>query len=211
MKPDSEKSEKSRLHGIELEEAFEKIRLKLTELDSAREDILKLTREMRRYSTSAIAYIHTGDVNRAEKSLNDALEILEKVNEYRDAPEIYYPLTRDSMQELVEAISFFEVVRTGELRLPDLDVQLSSVLTGIADMAGELRRYTLDLLRMEKFEDAEKMLGMMEKIYFNLITFSFPDKLVPGLKSKLDMLRFAIERTKSDFIAAKVASLKLNK
>jgi translin len=140
----------------------------------------------------------------AEKILRKALHIFETVKSFeRDYPEIYYPLTRDSMQELVEALVFYEIVKKKKLSIPELDVQPSSILTGLADAAGELRRYTLDLLRKSMFEEAEEMMEFIEKIYSSLVTFSYPDRIVPGLKGKIDMVRFALERTKSDFISAR--------
>jgi len=79
-------------------------------------------------------------------------------------------------------------------------------LTGLADLIGELRRFILDLLRKSNFEKAEKYMEMMEKLYSELSTFYFPDKIVPGLRNKVDGARWTIERTKSDYIAAKVAA-----
>ena len=139
-----------------------------------------------------------------------ALELMEKIYEFKEKyPDIYYPITFDAMQELVEAYSFYHVLKHENLEIDfsKLKVEIPPILTGLADMAGEIRRYILDLLRVGEFEKAERLIGLMEEIYLNLLTFNFPDRLTPNLRPKTDYVRGAIERTKSDFISAKVAAL----
>lgn len=181
---------------------------RLEELEVAREELLKLLRDMRIYSTKAVALIHAGEVEEAEKYLNNALKVLEKIREFREFPEIYHTLTHDAMQELVEAFAFHRAVR-GEFSFSiNLEVEPSAFITGLADLVGELRRYALSKLVKGRFEDAERLMKLMEDIYNELISFaSFPDKLLPGLRRKLDVARSGIERTKSDYIAARVARL----
>lgn len=193
-----------------IENFLDYIRSKLEEKELAREELLKLVREMRINSTKAIASIHAEDFDKAEEYLRNAFEILEKVKEYKRFPDIYYPITFDAMQELVEAYVFKHVVENydlNDLDLSKLDVEIAPILTGLADSVGEIRRHILDLLRKNDFEKAEKLIGIMERIYNNLITFSFPDKITPNLRPKVDYVRGAIERTKSDFISAKASAL----
>ncbi len=183
---------------------LEDCRKKLEELEKAREDLLKLVRDMRINATKAIASIHAG--KNYEEFLNKALEIMNKVYEFKDKfPEIYYAITHDSMQELVEAYFFAKAIKNEfEFDFSELKAEPSAIVTGLADLIGELRRYALDKLMKGDFKTAEKFINLMEKIYFELISFGgFPDKIVPGLRHKLDVARASIERTKSDYIAAK--------
>ncbi|WP_456329038.1 translin [Archaeoglobus sp.] len=181
---------------------------RLEELESAREELFKILREMRIHSTKSVALIHAGKIEEAKLELKKAIELLEKVNEYRIYPEIYFYLSNDAMQELVEAIVFKNAI-SGEFTFDiNLDVTPSAFLNGLADAVGELRRYALTKLIEGDFQTAQRMLEIMEKIYEHLMEFtSFPEKLVPGLRKKLDVARMSIERTKSDYIAARVARL----
>lgn len=189
--------------------ALDDIRKFLEERERAREELLKLTREMRISATKAVMAIHAGKLSDAEQLIEKAIEILMRVVEFRKYPEIYYPITHDAMQELVEAYALLKVVEGKNFWEIELDVEPASVLTGLADLIGELRRLSLDSMREGDVEKAEQYLDMMEEIYGELITFSFPDKLTPGLRFKLDSGRQSIERTKSDLLSAKlVASLK---
>ena len=181
---------------------------RLEELESAREELLKTLREMRIHSTKSVALIHAGKIEEANIELQKAVELLEKVNSYRIYPEIYFYLSNDAMQELIEAIVFKNAI-SGEFTFDiNLEVTPSAFLNGFADAVGELRRYALTKLIEGDFQTAQKMLEIMERIYEHLIEFtSFPEKLVPGLRKKLDVARMSIERTKSDYIAARVARL----
>ncbi|WP_202318389.1 translin [Archaeoglobus neptunius] len=187
---------------------IEECRNKLISLERAREELLTLVRDLRTNSTKATALLHAGDIEGAEEKIQRALKVLEKVVRFRKFPEIYYSLTHDAMQELVEAFAFHKAVK-GEFSFSiDLDIEPSAMVTGLADLIGELRRYALNRLVEGNFEDAERMMVLMEKIYDELVSFTFlPEKLVPGLRRKLDVARAGIERTKSDYIAAKVARL----
>jgi len=189
---------------------LDEFRKVLEEKELAREELLKLTREMRINATKAIACLHAKEFDKADEHLKRALELMERIHEFKERyPDIYYPITFDAMQELVEAYSFYHVLKHENLEIDfsKLKVEIPPILTGLADMAGEIRRYVLDLLRVGEFEKAEKLIGLMEEIYLNLLTFNFPDKLTPNLRPKTDYVRGAIERTKSDFISAKVAAL----
>ena len=185
------------------------IRSKLEEKDSAREELLKLVREMRINSTKAISSIHSGNLEKAEMFLKNAVNIMKKIKDFRIYPDIYYPATFDAMQELVEAYVFIHVVKEGNLNfdLSELDLEFAPILTGLADSVGEMRRYVLDLLRKKEFEKAENVMEIMEEIYNELVTFNFPNRITPNLRTKVDYIRSAIEKTKSDFISAKASAL----
>ncbi len=185
------------------------VRKFLEEREKAREELLKLTREMRINATKSVMAVHAGKLNDAKRFVEKAIEVLEKVVEFKKYPEIYYPITHDAMQELVEAYALMKVMSGESFWEIELEVEPASVLTGLADLIGELRRLSLDSMRKGEVEKAEKYLNIMEEIYAELITFSFPDKLTPGLRFKLDSARQSLERTKSDLLSAKLlASLK---
>ncbi len=181
----------------------------LEEKEEAREELLKLTRELRINSTKAISSVHSGDLERAEEYLKNAFDILKRIHEFRRYPDIYYPITFDAMQEFVEAYSFLHILKNEDLNidLSSLNIEEAPILTGLADTVGEIRRFVLDLLRRGEFERAERLIGIMEEIYDNLVVFNFPNRLTPNLRQKVDYVRGAIEKTKSDFIAAKASSL----
>ncbi len=188
---------------------FKKIREILKVREEVREELIKLSRELRILSSKAIARIHARRFDDAERYIEEALKVFEKIKEYKnDFPSLMY-IANDAMQEFVEALVFKSSVESFNINieLPD-GIEEASILTGYADSIGELRRYILDLLKSGKEDDiakAEKLVELMDEIYFNLIEFDFPDKLTGNLRIKLDIARQSIERTKSDLISVLVA------
>ena len=86
-----------------------------------------------------------------------------------------------------------------ELPAPSgLGVEPAAYLNGIAEAASESRRYVLDRLRAGDVERAEAVLKVMDDIYFELVTFDFPDAITGGLRRTTDSLRAVLERTRGD-------------
>lgn len=185
----------------------------LEDREKAREELLKLARLLRIKSTKAISAIHSGDLETSEGYLNEAKKTLKEIQNYQKYPQIYYPITHDAMQEFVESWVFLKLVKDPREDIfgfdetnfiTDGEVEIPAVLTGLADLIGELRRYVLDIFRKGEFEKSERYIEIMEALYYRLSTFYFPDKLVPGLRHKVDRARLTIEKTKSDYITARL-------
>jgi translin len=81
-------------------------------------------------------------------------------------------------------------------------VEYAAYLNGLAEAAGELRRFALDALRRGDVRQAEIMLGHMDDIYSMLVTVDFPSAITGGLKRSTDMVRGVLERTRGDVTTA---------
>lgn len=184
---------------------LEKCRERLEELEVAREELIRISREIRILSSKAIVSIHSGKNDEAKELISKAKEILEKAKEFKKFPEVYFSIVHEAMQELAEAEFFFKAVTNSFSFALDFEVESGAFLTGLADVVGELRRYALSKMISGDLSEAEKILELMEKIYLELITFtSMPERLLPGFRQKIDVARIAIERTKSDLLTAKL-------
>ncbi|MFH1180644.1 MAG: hypothetical protein V1710_09795, partial [Candidatus Bathyarchaeota archaeon] len=80
----------------------------------------------------------------------------------------------------------------------ELGISSSDYIMGLADVPGELRRQTLDLLRAGDLEAAERNLATMEEIYLNLVTVEEVSLFLKGLRRKLDVTRNVNERTRAE-------------
>ncbi len=187
-------------------EELEKFRLVLEEKEKAREDLIKKCRELRILSTKAINAVHKGKIDDAKAILSNAKVLLEDIKKYKNTcPEFYYSITHNSMQEFAEAYVFLSVISGENVKINNIDVEIPALLCGIADFVGEMRRYILDLLRRGKITEANRYIDIIETVYQTLIQFDFPEKILPGFRHKLDMVRAMLERTKADLLTAKAA------
>ncbi len=119
-------------------------------------------------------------------------------------PDLYHAgYTQDALKEYVEAQVVHAFVRNGTLPTPvELGVEPPAYLKGLAEAASEMRRYSLDLMRQNRLERAEEMLGIMDEVYSQLMTVDFPDAITGGLRRTTDMLRGVVQRTRGDLTTA---------
>ena len=61
-----------------------------------------------------------------------------------------------------------------------------------------MRRRTLDILRHNRSEEAERLLEAMDEIYGLLVTVDFPDAITGKLRRLTDVVRGIVERTRGD-------------
>ncbi|RLE90582.1 MAG: hypothetical protein DRJ46_03690 [Thermoprotei archaeon] len=185
----------------QIEVKLDEVLKKLAEIDEQREEVIKTCREVVRLARQLIVAVHrqVKDEEALEK-LRAAAEKLK--NTRKKMPSIYYTgCAPSSLVEYVEAECFYAYVF--EDRLPameDLGVDPSIYLLGVADFTGEIKRHLYELIKEERFDDAEKALKTMEKIYDKLRTAAVPNALAQGLRRKVDVMRTVLETARRDLL-----------
>ncbi|MDM7935393.1 MAG: translin family protein [Methanothrix sp.] len=173
--------------------------------DRAREESLRLSRDVVRLSSSSIRSVHRGDLEAAEESMTAAAAGLERIRELlRDHQDLRYAGFVDGAeQEYAEARCLHSIISRHEILMPEeIGVELANYLAGLGDATGELRRHILDLIRMGRAEDGEYFLGVMEDIHNLLMLFDYPEAVTRGLRRKSDLARSMLERTRGDLTNA---------
>lgn len=190
-------------------EISQTIKIKFDSKDSAREQALKLSREVIRLSGNAIRAIHRKEYNRANELLQDEKSLLDNLKSIlENHKDIYYAgFVEDAQQEYAEAILLYSIITKENpfASLPDpeeIEVEYAPYLKGLGDLVGELRRHILDLIRLDKVEEGENFLELMEDIFTILMHFDYPDAITHGLRRKVDMARSIIEKTRGDLTNA---------
>jgi translin len=186
---------------LSLDEIVARLRATLESTNRAREEALRASREVIQFSSRTIRAVHRGEMEAAQTLANEARERVEAVKTLlRDHPEIYFAgYVHDSQKEYVEARSMLAIVSGAPLPSPEtLGIEPPAYLNGIAEAASESRRYVLDRLREGQIERADAILKVMDDIYYELITFDFPDAITGGLRRTTDALRAVLERTRGD-------------
>ena len=171
----------------------------------AREDTLRLSREVIRNSANSIRATHRGEYDVAEDLLARVSDLAAQLDDTRRRyPRAYYGgFTEDALKEYAEAAATLAFVR-GE-RPPeaeDLGIGPAPYLNGLAEAVGELRRSSLDSLRKDDFETCEKLLQIMDEVYAVLVTMDFPEAVTGGLRRRTDAARGILERTRGDVTLA---------
>jgi translin len=90
-------------------------------------------------------------------------------------------------------------LRNEPLQTPEeLVVEPATYLNGLAEVVGELRRRSLDILRHGYSQEVERLLGYMDDIYSVMVTMDYPDAITNGLRRQTDLARSIIEKTRGD-------------
>ncbi|HUI38826.1 MAG TPA: hypothetical protein VLY85_04265, partial [Thermoplasmata archaeon] len=158
---------------------------------------------LRRRAQAAMARIHEGRrVDREVREIGSEMRALARRARVRGVGEV--GAVHDALQEAVEA-TLLDRISRGE-PLPGrgaLGVGPEAYLTGLGDLAGEIRRLALAALSEGRLEVARQRLREMDSVYRLLLRFEAPRAIV-SLKPKQDTARALLERTRGDVALAEV-------
>jgi translin len=184
-----------------LEEIAERIRQNFDVRTAKRDEALKLARQLTRACSVSIRAVHRDDKEAMEANLAEAQRLADQLrDELQGFPDLFYAgYTQDALKEFVEANVTCALIQNQPLHTPEqLVVEDATYLNGLAEVVGELRRRTLDILRSGYSQEAERLLGHMDEIYSVLVTIDYPDAITNGLRRQTDLVRGIIEKTRGD-------------
>lgn len=184
-----------------LEKIADQIRQSFDLRNAKRDQALAKARQLTRACSLAIRAVHRDDKEMMETHLDEARTLADTLrSELVGHPELFYAgYTQDSLKEFVEANVTCALIQKKALQTPEeLGVEEATYLNGLAEVIGELRRRTLDILRHGYSQEAERLLGYMDEIYSVLVTIDYPDAITNGLRRQTDVARGIIEKTRGD-------------
>ena len=184
-----------------LESIANKIREKFDVRTAMRDQALTNARALTRACSLAIRAVHRDDKEGMDFQLGEAVRLANKLRgELAPYPDLYFAgYSQDALKEFVEANITCALIQSQALQTPEeLQVEEATYLNGLAEVVGELRRRTLDILRSGYSEEAERLLGHMDEIYSVLVTIDYPDAITNGLRRQTDLARGIIEKTRGD-------------
>ncbi len=184
-----------------LESIAENIRKEFDVRSAARDKALATARQLTRACSLAIRAAHRLETNGMAGLLAEARSLADGLHsDLKDHADLFYAgYTQDALKEFVEASVTCALIQSQPLPAPeDLGVSGPTYLNGLAEVVGELRRRTLDILRHGYSEEAERLLTHMDDIYDSLVTMDYPDAITNGLRRQTDVARSIIEKTRGD-------------
>ncbi|MCC6499082.1 MAG: haloacid dehalogenase [Anaerolineales bacterium] len=184
-----------------LEQIADDIRKSFDARTATRDQALALARQLTRACSLAIRAVHRSARQEMEKHLDEARILADQLRgDLAKYPDLFYAgYTQDALKEFVEANVTCALIQNQPLQTPgELGVEPSTYLNGLAEVVGELRRRTLDILRSGYSQEAERLLGYMDEIYSVLVTIDYPDAITNGLRRQTDLARGIIEKTRGD-------------
>lgn len=188
-----------------LEQIAAKAQVTFTEKNTIRERALQYSRSIIRLSANAIRSVHRRETTKAKDLIFEAANYINQTNTILQTnPDIYYAgYLAEARKEFSEANITMALLLQQPLPQPEeLGVNITDYLKGLGDSVGEVRRYILDSLRRDEWQECEDAMEIMDQIYTLLVTLDFPEGVTGGLRNTNDMVRKTLERTRGDFTVA---------
>ena len=180
------------------DEILNGIKAELDAKDRRREEVFARAREIRRTSTKAVREIHKEDYAGAKKLIDEAKGAVEKL----EGGDGSFGFLREALQEYCEAVLTYAFIMREEPPSPgQLRVDPEAYLLGLADVIGELRRFILDAIRKDSYDDVEYFLDLMDELYHEIIAIDYPAAILP-IRRKQDAARLILEKTRGDVTMA---------
>jgi len=189
----------------DLREIVTAIRERLDAKDALREQVLPIARQLIRESATLIKNAHRREWDEAAQRRTTLLQTVATLRTQLSAvPDLWFAgFVQDALKEVAEACLVYALLRDEPVPTPEvLGIDDAPYLNGLLEAMGELRRATLDAIRAEDLPRAERLLSVMDEVYFLAITFDQSDAITQGVRRRTDTLRALLERTRSDVTLA---------
>jgi translin len=189
----------------DLREIVTAIRERLDAKDALREQVLPIARQLIRESATLIKNAHRREWDEAAQRQTTLLQTVATLRTQLSAmPDLWFAgFVQDALKEVAEACLVYALLRDEPVPTPEaLGIDDAPYLNGLLEAMGELRRAILDAIRAEDLPRAERLLSVMDEVYFLAITFDQSDAITQGVRRRTDTLRALLERTRSDVTLA---------
>lgn len=164
---------------------FKKIAIEMKDFDKRRESVIGKAHEIIHLSKLIIHSIQKDKINidGLIKKINFLVDTMRTRGELQ-----FSGFYKTAMQEYVEAICFYEVIKKNKLPTQiELKVSAPDYLAGISDLTGELMRKANNFWLNKKTKEALKIIELVKDIYD---AFVYLDIREQELRKKADAIKY---------------------
>ena len=186
---------------IMLKEILKDIKVKLDMYQDKREQTIIICRRILRKTRECIKNIHLQDFKKVRAIFTEIEKDIREIwNMSKEEPKLLYSgLLNDALKEYVEARVFFDVfnavISNQEIKIStpsDLKVPEEVYILGLSEVAGEIKREIVYMIRENKFNVAWKMIDFLSELYNELAKLVYPGAIIPGFKNRVDYVRIIL-------------------
>jgi translin len=168
---------------------FSRMQKEIKDYDSAREKLIKQSRDVLKLSKQVIYAVHRGNnATSLVKAIEKEKKVLDVIAKHN--PKLHYEGSyKIAIQEFVEALLYYNFVKTGQLI--DIKVQPEHFVLGLADLPGELVRKAVFLAGKGEVDKVLKIKDTVDHIYGELLKFDFRDN---ETRRKVDAVKYDLRK-----------------
>ena len=170
---------------------FAKLQKEFQDYDEEREKLIKKSRDVLKLSKQIIYALHRDEVSKADslvKEIEKELKELESIARHSNKM-AYEGSYKIAVQEYVEAILYYNFVKTG--KLVDLKVLAEHYILGLCDLPGELTRRAVYMAGKGRVEEVSRIRDLVDSIYGEFLKFDFRDN---EIRRKVDAVKYELRK-----------------
>ena len=192
MRKDKKERKESSIEGkAELLSGMAEAEKALLELQSRKDVVDQLARDIIRLSGKAVVLVHNKKTGEAQALMQQAKKKVLKLCKLDSGLE-YYSL--QAKQEYVEAFAFIVFASQRRLIAPgEAGVGYLAYLLGMLDLVGEIKRDAIDALMNKDVAYAELCYNAIKHIYDSTLPLKFANSIAPDFRRKQDTARIQLE------------------
>ncbi|HLD72702.1 MAG TPA: hypothetical protein VJA23_03890 [Candidatus Nanoarchaeia archaeon] len=163
----------------------------IQDYDQEREKLIKKSRDVLKLSKQIIYAVHRDELDNAAKLIKEIESEKKELDQIAEHSQkmIFEGSYRIAVQEYVEALLYYNFVKTG--KLIDLKVSAELFLLGLGDLPGELNRRAVFLAGKGKVDQVIKIKDEVDAIYGELLKFDFRDN---EIRRKVDAVKYELRK-----------------
>ena len=162
----------------------------MQKLDSRREEVIQLSREIINLSKQIIYASQRNDMKDAASAIDkikDKVKNLRKINIHSNTN-----INSVALQEYVEAIAFYEFIKGRKIPTRiSLGVSAEDYLSGLCDLTGELVRKAIYDVIHKKFDEAKRIKELVHDIYGEFLKLHLRNG---ELRKKSDSIKWNLKK-----------------
>lgn len=177
---------------------IDSIEKKISNLESSRDSVLHVSKDLIRMSGKTIAAMHASGKGIPKEMIKELQKTKTKLNGIEKGFEYH---SMQAHQEFAEALILYNILQTkkipsmkaiGETEVP--------YLLGLMDVVGELKREAIDSIRRQDAKAAKSYYKMMSDIYDSTLHMRFANSILPDFRRKQDVARIQIESVMNEML-----------
>ncbi|MDE1768418.1 MAG: hypothetical protein KGH67_03285 [Candidatus Micrarchaeota archaeon] len=177
---------------------IDSIEKKLTKLESDRDAVMQLSKDVIRLSGKTIAAMHAKGPNIPKEMITELKRSKARLDNIEKGFE-YYSL--QAHQEYSEALIFYNIISTGKIpSMNAIDETEVPYLLGLMDAVGEIKREAIDSIRKGKNKDAKAYYSLISDIYDSTLHMRFASSILPDFRRKQDTARIQLEGLSNEIL-----------
>ncbi|MFW6014442.1 MAG: translin family protein [Nanoarchaeota archaeon] len=192
------------------EKEFLKLKSDFDRFEEQREELIKKSRDILRFSKHAIFSVHNNELENAREKLVEAEKLIKETCKVKCSTKLdSIGALSSAMQEYVEAKCYLSYMEKKKLPTQKaLKVEVDDYLLGLCDLTGELARRAVVTVTNNNTKEVYVIRGLVEKIFELMLQLNLRNG---ELRKKSDAIKWNLKKIEGIIYDLKIKGIENSK